>query len=132
MVVKTQGDAPNGRRSHSVWTHNGKMYMLAGTKATKTSTTTTSMNLTLPLVNGVWHYAPSQNDGKSLVDLADLFVLDFEPSLESLCSEAVVRYGFHQRYDHLLPNTLRNQLYFMSASNNITKPNCSRIDCNNG
>jgi len=42
-----------------------------------------------------------------LEDLGDLYVLDFSPTLSSLCLEAVLKLGLKQQAKNVLPEILK-------------------------
>ncbi|KAI1723517.1 kelch motif domain-containing protein [Ditylenchus destructor] len=161
-VVKTKGQAPCGRRSHSVWTYNGRMYLFGGYQSTndihfndlyeynpcgnewrllnptgQLRPSPRRRQCTILVGNRVFVFGGTmprvKNGNNGLIDLADLLVLDLQPSLVTLCSEAMIRYNLHQSCDHLLPLSLRRDLHNMSTVNTISKcSNGSRVECTNG
>lgn len=160
--IKTNGQAPCGRRSHSVWSHNNRMYLFGGYQSTndihfndlyefnpnsnewhlvnptgQLGPSPRRRQCTIMVGNRVFVFGGTmprvKNGNSGLIDLSDLFVLDFKPSLVTLCSETIIRHNLHQRYDYLLPLSLRHDLQNMSTANTISKcNNGSRIECTNG
>lgn len=72
--------------------------------------------------------SPSNNDSLSplnspvstqLVDYNDTHVLDFEPSLRTLCILAVIRYSLNQAE---IPQQLRFEIRMMLQANAISRP----------
>ncbi|KAJ1527178.1 hypothetical protein ONE63_008709 [Megalurothrips usitatus] len=60
----------------------------------------------------------SMDDGSKLMDLNDLHVLDFLPSLYTLCLKTV----YEHRLDHSgLPEIIRKELHYFTTPNNISQ-----------
>lgn len=142
------GERPVGRRSHSAFVYQGRMYVFGGFNA-----------ITSKHYNDMWEFDPmsntwrcivplgespvqrrrhacvlvghraflfggtsppkdcSERDNDKLVDYNDLHVLDFQPTLKTLCLAAVLK---HNLKDSILPAKLRTELINMHAPNTIT------------
>ncbi|XP_063906578.1 kelch domain-containing protein 3 isoform X2 [Zophobas morio] len=150
------GEVPIGRRSHSAFVYNKKMYIFGGYN-----------NLEEKHFNDMYEYDPQTSrwsvvhtvgdkpcerrrqacvlvgdrlflfGGTSpqipylrepqedkLIDHCDLYILDFKPTLRSLCILTVRK---HKLDESVLPNTLRMDIMNMFTSNKITisRPNKS-------
>lgn len=161
------GNPPTGRRSHSAWSYNGKLYIFGGYSGMVNQHFDTIYEYNP--VSSVWRVIATAGkgpkprrrqccvvckdkmflfggtapiDGKSpimlsspnftddaalymsernLIDLSDLFVLDFSPSLKTLSCLAVLKNRLHESHDPThLPWDLRLELQAMILPNRIT------------
>jgi len=68
-------------------------------------------------------YSPSPEEGLGdefdLIDHSDLHILDFSPSLKTLCKLAVIQYNLDQS---CLPHDIRWELNAMTTNSNISRP----------
>jgi N-acetylneuraminic acid mutarotase len=147
---KVTGDRPCGRRSHSVWVHNGKMYLFGGFISTKNRhfndvhvfdpktnqwrriephgsvPSPRRRQCTVVVGDRVFLFggtAPqkSQKVSNDLMDLGDLHVLDYAPTLRTLCLEAVIKYDLVPSEENILPLTILNEIKYMRTPNKISK-----------
>lgn len=174
---ETYGDKPTGRRSHSAWQYNGKLYVFGGysgatsehfndlhqfdpvtsvwTKVSPHGNCPVPRRRQCCVMKGDKMYlfggtAPidsvemqqricgnSSGDGeiallpmvgdilaeRNLVDLADLYVLDYAPSLRTLTTVSAIRNKlFDTPLFSILPWDVRLDVIAMSKSNRITVP----------
>lgn len=67
--------------------------------------------------------SPSPEEGLGdefdLIDHSDLHILDFSPSLKTLCKLAVIQYNLDQS---CLPHDIRWELNAMTTNSNISRP----------
>uniref|UniRef100_A0A8C6VAD3 Kelch domain containing 3 n=1 Tax=Naja naja TaxID=35670 RepID=A0A8C6VAD3_NAJNA len=67
--------------------------------------------------------SPSPEEGMGdefdLMDHSDLYILDFSPSLKTLCKLAVIQYNLDQS---CLPHDIRWELSAMTTNSNISRP----------
>ncbi|KAL6743834.1 hypothetical protein Aduo_016829 [Ancylostoma duodenale] len=131
------GVGPTGRRSHSAWTYGGKMYIFGGYLGTqnmhyddlfsfdpqtnhwekiKTSgpmpsarrrQCTVVVGSRVFLFGGTMPVKNSSGTPSGLADLADLYVLDYAPSLKHLAAGVVLRNNFHKIYANYIPRDLK-------------------------
>ncbi|CAD6196130.1 unnamed protein product [Caenorhabditis auriculariae] len=162
------GTAPCGRRSHSAWSYEGKMYLFGGYLGTKnvhfgdlfcydpkTSVWTylrpfgecpapRRRQCTVLVGNRVFLFGGTMpnpkactpilssiepqtlNTAAGLADLADLYVLDYSPSLRQLAMSKVLQLIDHDplilryRFNSLLPYELREDMFLMIHPNTVT------------
>jgi len=152
-TVDAKGDKPCGRRSLTMWTFRGCLYMFGGYQSLldihyndlyKWDPTTSEWaklnpngispaprrrQCTVVVGNRVFLFGgtmPNLSRQNMLADLGDLHILDFEPTLTTLCAKTIVQNGLVDRCAQLLPTTLRNELYYMNTPNIYSK---SSNDC---
>ena len=118
--IKTTGNGPCGRRSHSVWAMNNYMYLFGGYDSKKkihfddlyefNPLTNTWREIfptnaikkpfarrrhcSIKSGNRIYIFGgtmPNPNSKKDLVDLSDLCILDFASTLVTLCCEEILR-----------------------------------------
>uniref|UniRef100_A0A183BQK2 BTB domain-containing protein n=1 Tax=Globodera pallida TaxID=36090 RepID=A0A183BQK2_GLOPA len=63
-----------------------------------------------------------------LAERCDLYVLDFAPSLASLCSQTVIKFGLHRNALNILPAIVMKELCYLSTPNQITKSHMPSSD----
>lgn len=142
------GEMPCGRRSHTMWTYEGCIYLFGGfesinnkhfndlwrfdpgtSKWTELKTTgqgpsprrrqcTVMVGSRLFLFGGTM---PNPKKKTTLEDMGDLFVLDFSPSLASLCLESLRRNGLSKKMEAFLPEFLKLELHYLSTPNQLSK-----------
>lgn len=147
VVKPSNNDQPCGRRSHTMWTFKGFVYLFGGYNS-----------ISNVHFNDLWRFDPTTNSwieqkvlGKgpsprrrqcnvmignrlflfggttphprrsALEDLGDLYVLDFSPTLSSLCLEAVLKLGLKQQAKNVLPEILNRELHYMSTPNQLSR-----------
>ncbi|XP_022094720.1 kelch domain-containing protein 3-like [Acanthaster planci] len=98
--VMTSGQTPRNRRRQCCIVVQDHVIMFGGTSPKDT-----------PI--------PGGSDDENLMDLADLHILDFAPSLKTLCKVAVIRY---QLDISCLPLDIRWELEAMTTDNSISQP----------
>lgn len=140
---------PCGRRSHTMWTYEGAIYLFGGYQ----SILNYHFDDLWRFQNGKWEQLnltgqvpsprrrsvgicvgdrlflfggtmPNPRKKSALEDLGDLFVLDFKPTLASLCLQAVLKHGLQKYAENFLPNILQRELYYMSTPNEYSKSSC--------
>uniref|UniRef100_A0A914DQC8 Kelch domain-containing protein 3 n=1 Tax=Acrobeloides nanus TaxID=290746 RepID=A0A914DQC8_9BILA len=152
---KVGGQTPCGRRSHTLWSYNGKMYLFGGYCSIddrhfndlfefdpKTNTwrkieprgagpcarrrmCTVMVGNQLFLFGGTMPMNRSKQ--QQLMDLSDLYVLDFCPSLFTLAACTVLKYRINEVFAYALPVHVKDQLACMSKPNKISSL-CTRHD----
>lgn len=107
------GAAPNPRRRQALCRVGSKIFLFGGTS---------------PYTGPPLYFTPEQlallpqqeqDMSTKLMDHNDLYVLDLAPSLKTLCMLQVTKNGLNTEG---LPSTVRREIFFMSASNKISKP----------
>uniref|UniRef100_A0A7E4VZJ0 Kelch domain-containing protein n=1 Tax=Panagrellus redivivus TaxID=6233 RepID=A0A7E4VZJ0_PANRE len=114
--VKAEGDRPSGRRSHSMWTYNGQLYLFGGYTSTnekhfndfyvfnpETKTWTRQKPVgqdpsprrrqcSAVVGDRVFLFGGTtpEKDTQKLIDLADMYVLDYAVTLKTLAAKRVV------------------------------------------
>ncbi|KJH53729.1 kelch repeat protein [Dictyocaulus viviparus] len=152
------GVSPTGRRSHSAWTYGGKMYIFGGYLGTqnmhyddlfsfdpstnhwekiKTSgrmpsarrrQCTVVVDSRVFLFGGTMPVKNPSGTPSGLADLADLYVLDYAPSLKHLAAGVVLRHNLHKTYADHIPLDLSRELWAMTTPNAISTPFTQRHD----
>lgn len=146
-VVK---NAPPGRRSNTLWSYQGLVYMFGGfesknnrhfsdlhcynpenntwnqLKAAGQSPVARRRQCTVMVGSKLFLFGgtkPDENPNKrnSLVDLGDLHVLDYENTLFSICVDKIVRSGLYNQYDYLFPECIKEEIQNMINPNNISR-----------
>uniref|UniRef100_A0A914HJF0 Kelch domain-containing protein 3 n=1 Tax=Globodera rostochiensis TaxID=31243 RepID=A0A914HJF0_GLORO len=133
--VKEPMSAPCGRRSLTMWTYRDTIYLFGGYQSIRNTH-----------FNDLWRFDPKSGhwaqllpSGQAppprrrqctvLVDNRDLYVLDFAPSLASLCSQTVIKFGLHQGNAlNILPAIVMKELCYLSTPNQITKSHMPSSD----
>ncbi|XP_033733715.1 kelch domain-containing protein 3-like [Pecten maximus] len=98
-TIKVKGQGPCARRRQCCCVIDTKVFLFGGTSPTPDTEFT--------------------NTEKDLTDHSDLHVLDFAPSLKTLCQIAVIE---HKLETQCLPSFLRWEISVMTTDNQITKP----------
>lgn len=171
------GEAPSGRRSHSAWCHNGKLYIFGGYSGLKNQHFNSIYQY--DPVSGLWSLITARGNGpkprrrqccvlandkvflfggtapleagqlaalaevgvfaglvpeniemvlgastfaeRSLMDLADLYVLDMAPTLRTLSTLSLLKSGISEaHYRDIIPRELRFDLDCMTLPNRIS------------
>eukprot|EP00092_Neocalanus_flemingeri_P007660 GFUD01008272.1.p1 GENE.GFUD01008272.1~~GFUD01008272.1.p1 ORF type:complete len:401 (-),score=117.36 GFUD01008272.1:98-1300(-) len=111
--VLPYGSGPNPRRRQALTTVGNRIFLFGGTS---------------PYSGPALYFTPEQlallpqqeeDSTSKLMDHNDLFVLDLAPSLKTLAIMAIKK---NQLSTEGLPRTLLKEMFFMSASNAISKP----------
>ena len=113
VEVLPHGVGPNPRRRQALIKAGNRIFLFGGTS---------------PYSGPPLYFTPEQlallpqqeeDNTSKLMDHNDLFVLDLAPSLKTLTILAIKK---NQLSTEGLPRTLLKEIYFMSASNVISKP----------
>ncbi|KIH61474.1 hypothetical protein ANCDUO_08258 [Ancylostoma duodenale] len=104
--IKTSGPMPSARRRQCTVVVGSRVFLFGGTMPVKNSSGTPS----------------------GLADLADLYVLDYAPSLKHLAAGVVLRNNFHKIYANYIPRDLNRELWAMTTPNAISTPLTQRHD----
>jgi N-acetylneuraminic acid mutarotase len=102
-LVKTQGTSPKARRRQSCIVIDTKMYLFGGT--CPISNNSTNMNAAM--------------GSQQLIDYNDTHVLDFQPSLKTLCIFTVVQNSLNLSE---LPQDIIYEIRMMQQANSISRP----------
>ncbi|XP_071480445.1 kelch domain-containing protein 3-like [Diadema antillarum] len=98
--VECKGKIPCKRRRQCCIVHRDRMIMFGGTSPRE-------------------KYIPGGSPGENLIDLADLHILDFEPSLKTMCQMTII----NEKIDpSCLPKTLRWEIAAMTTNSDISQP----------
>lgn len=105
--LNTLGNRPCKRRRQTCIAMGGRVYLFGGTSP-----------------GSDFKYVESDDEEsdtieRGLVDLNDLFILDLNPSLKTLCLVAVINYKLDVTE---LPKSIRMEILWMTQNNNISKP----------
>ncbi|XP_063958403.1 kelch domain-containing protein 3-like [Lytechinus pictus] len=96
--VHCRGKVPCKRRRQCCVMHGDRMIMFGGTSPREKAN-------------------PGGSIGENLIDLADLHILDFDPSLKTMCQMSII----DERIDTTcLPKTLRWEINAMTSNSDIT------------
>lgn len=101
-IVKVKGQGPCARRRQCCCVIGSRVYLFGGTS---------------PPDGSHPHY--SHTSEFDLIDHSDLHILDFAPSLKTLCKLSVLD---HKLDKSCLPKSLRWELEVMTTNNSITRP----------
>ncbi|XP_076036415.1 kelch domain-containing protein 3 [Oratosquilla oratoria] len=108
-IIKPHGQGPCARRRQSCCMVGARMFLFGGTSPRP--------NIELELTEEEY-FAEDLTD-RRLMDHSDLHVLDFEPSLKTLCLLKVAKWKLDTSW---LPVDLQATLKVMTLNNNISKP----------
>ncbi|CAI4231647.1 unnamed protein product [Auanema sp. JU1783] len=152
-VVK--GDRPSGRRSHSAWAYNGKMYIFGGFLGTKNehyndlycydpatcswskikapgllvAPSPRRRQCTVVVGDRVFLFGgtmPLTGQTTGLVDLSDLHVFDYAPSLFLISAQSLIRSGMSNSAQPYLPRDIIQQIRLLTTNNTISNPPVTR------
>ncbi|KAI6189582.1 hypothetical protein M3Y97_00024000 [Aphelenchoides bicaudatus] len=143
-------NSPLGRRSNTLWSFTGKVYMFGGFESQNNkhfadlhcfnpqdnswvqlkpagSTCPVPRRRQCSVMVGTKLFLfggtkPHETKRNSLVDLGDLHILDYENTLFSICVESVVRTGLYRRFNALIPECIQEDI-----ENSITPNILSRV-----
>ncbi|KAI6220664.1 Kelch repeat type 2 and Kelch repeat type 1 domain containing protein [Aphelenchoides fujianensis] len=155
MPKQTRESAPPGRRSNSLWAYKNKVFMFGGYEskfdrhfndlysfdpATSKWSVLRPAGLNAPsprrrqcsvmvgerlfLFGGTRPHATRRS---ALTDLGDLYVLDYESRLSSICIEKLVSSSAYPKYGHLLPKCLRDDIEATITPNTLSSPTSSAV-----
>ncbi|KAL3068030.1 hypothetical protein niasHT_038020 [Heterodera trifolii] len=146
--VKEPTTAPCGRRSLTMWTYREAIYIFGGYQSIRNAhfndlwrfdPTTNRWAELLPsgqmpsprrrqctvlVGDRVFLFGGTMPNGErksGLSDLGDLFVLDFAPSLATLCCQTVLKFGLQRHAANILPAIIMKELHYLSTPNRISK-----------
>jgi len=108
-IVKIWGKGPCARRRHGCCMVGDKLYIFGGTSPYP-SGVQPPPSLMLHMQDGI---------DPSLMDHNDLYVLDFAPTLKTLCKMVIIKHGLDAS---CLPYELRWEIGVMTTNNTISRP----------
>uniref|UniRef100_A0A1I8C0H8 BTB domain-containing protein n=1 Tax=Meloidogyne hapla TaxID=6305 RepID=A0A1I8C0H8_MELHA len=150
VVKPANNEQPCGRRSHTMWTFKEFVYLFGGYNSISnvhfndlwrfdpiTNTWTEQKILgqgpsprrrqcNVMIGNRLFLFGgtmpnPRKKSSCALEDLGDLYILDFSPTLSSLCLQAVLKLGLKQQAKIVLPQILNRELHYMSTPNQLSR-----------
>ncbi|KAI6213859.1 Kelch repeat type 2 and Kelch repeat type 1 domain containing protein [Aphelenchoides besseyi] len=140
--------SPPGRRSNTLWSYDEKIYMFGGYESKsdrhfndlycfdpKTSTwslmkpagekapSARRRQCSVVVDNRLFLFGgtrPHEKRRGALIDLGDLYVLDYENKLSSICIDTLLRTKFYPKYAYLLPEHICQDIESMITPNELS------------